>query len=246
MPVKKVAKKATKKVAGGAAGSGHRGGRLGSISKFKESLKSGGGGAGYIWTIADGVTAVVRFLTEPDEWHELYQHFDPEAKTYYTCVGRDLGCSYCEAGDKASFKYLANVVDMSDRRVRALGIPRSVAEILLKRMNNFNTLTDRNYEISRDGSGINDTKYDVDYSPPTHVNPKKFEPLDLDAIISSQKPGTVAGVEEDEDEDGLYPPPPKKSKVKRNTIADDDDEDDEPRRPVKRVAKKVAPKRKFH
>ena len=234
----KVARKVGAKKAPAKAAPTYRGGRLGSISKFKESVKQGGGGAGYVWTIADGVTATVRFLTEPDDWHELYQHYDQTVKSYFTCVGRENGCQYCEEGDRPGFKYLANVVDMADKRVRALGIPRSVAEILLKRLNNNKTLMDRDYEISRDGSTMENTKYDVDYKTPRPMNPKKFDLLDLDAIIRAQLPGAGSSEDEDdedEDEDFL---PPKKAK-RRSTIVDDDDDEDEEERPARRAAKKA-------
>lgn len=224
-------------------------GRLGSIANAKKSVKRKGGDS-RIRTIAAEDSVTARFLQEPEDWHGFYEHWINDA--YVPCTEGD--CDGCDAGIRKTFRYLANAYIVDDSKVCALKMPKTVVEQLLARYEKHGTVMDRDYELSRTGSGQTDTVYMVTPEPPQKMKLSRFDKdlIDLEEVLESLLDDEA--VDDDEDDK------PKKKKT-RNPWADDDDddegdeddeddeedddeEDDEPVRKVKKSAKKkVAPKK---
>lgn len=230
-----------------------KGGRVGSVATLKKKLKKGGGSGERMAVIPSDGSLTVRFITEPEEWVEFFQHYDSSrsGSYYFPCIEN---CPESHEGeDKPSKRYLANAVDTQEGKVVPLVLPASVASSLVKKYDKYKTLLDRDYEISRTGTGF-DTEYEVDAEPASKMNLSRFDPLDLEALLAAQ-------LEEPEDDDeeevkSSKPNPKKGVKTRRKPApieTDDDDEDDDddsdededevpPRRTVKRTTTKAAPK----
>lgn len=221
-----------------------KGGSVGTINRLKKSIKSGGRKDSIANIPEEGLT--VRFLTEPTEWFEYFEHYD-DTRTgsyYFPCAE---GCEFCEdnPGARASKRYLVSAVDTEENKVMALKLPLSVASSLMKKYDRYQTIMDRDYYLSKEGSGL-DTEYDITPEPPAKFNVAKFDLIDAEAVLQSMLAEGDDGVEDDdEDEDER---PARKSRrtgsskkttgsgtKRRRPVADD--EDDEPR-PVRRVKRR--------
>jgi hypothetical protein len=176
-------------------------------------LKKGGGA--FIKNVPkEGIT--VRFMTEPEEWINYKEHYDPELKAYYPCIEGD--CPGCEQNIKTSKRYLTNAIDREDDRVVPLKLPADAANRVVIKFDKYGTILDRDYTIERFGEGL-DTKYEVSPEAPEKIRLSKYEPLDL---MKALKDSWNNAFGEDDDED-------------------DEDEDEEPvrkRRPVAKSALK--------
>jgi hypothetical protein len=191
-----------------------KGGQVKSIKSLKTQMKKGGGGAGYLKRVPEDGSLVVRFLTEPDGWVMFFEHYDAVRK-FYPCT--DTGCPGCAEGDRPSQRYLTNAVDVDENAVIPLLLPKSAASSVLKKYDKYGTLLDRDYEVSRTGSGM-DTEYEAIPESPTKMNLNRFEELDLWSLIEAQ-------LSEDEDDE-------------------DDDEDDRPRRSSRKGSDRTTSRRK--
>lgn len=229
----------------------------------------------------DGAEARVRFLTEePINFNEHTVKVFKNGKERYDsflCT-QDEDCPYCEDGNKSSFKGAFLIWDYSEFEVKdSNGKKKKVKGSLklyvagtrvlsqLDRLSNRYGLTDRDYEISRTGTGT-DTSYMIErtdeVSPLTKAKisnmlPDKLkESFDgtmesLYAIVEEQlkmylPDYDVDDEEEDEDEDD-YEERPRKSKSSRdeykgrkNLVSyddeDEDEEDEEDEEPPKKRA----------
>lgn len=139
--------------------------QLGSKKGIERSLK-GGSGKYALRVPAEGVT--VRFITEPERWFEAQLHFDERRKTSYPCVGIEDGCIACEEGQEARSRWFANVYSIDEDRVSPFEMPKSVVKLLYKKYDRYNTIMDRNYEITKEGTGLN-TEYEVDALAAEHM-----------------------------------------------------------------------------
>lgn len=228
-------------------------GRLGSIKAAKNSVKKSGNAL--IRNIPkEGIT--VRFLEEPSEWFGYYEYYDESRKNYFPVIeGEDT-----PEGASVSFRYLANAYVVDDSDVRAVKMPKSAVEQLIARYEKHGTVMDRDYELSRTGSGKNDTKYMVSPDSPAKMNLSRFKLIDLAEVLES----LIVAEDDDDDDDEDESPSPmrtRRSTPKRSSrdIEDDEDEDyeddeeddeddeDEPparRRPVKKTSTTRKPVRK--
>jgi hypothetical protein len=202
------------------AGPKIKGGHVGSIASLKKRLKKGSGGQ-YLSRVPGDGALTVRFLTEPDEWIEYFEHFD-QMRKFYPCTDN---CPGCLEGDKPSKRYLSNAVDTQENKVIPLVLPASAASSLVKKYDKYATLLDRDYEIARSGTGF-DTEYEVTPEPPTKMNLNRFDALDLMALLGAQLE------DEDEDADDDDKPAkaaakPKPGRRKAAPVADDDEEDED-------------------
>jgi hypothetical protein len=217
------------------------GGTVGTIAGLRKSLKKGGGG--YLTRVPaqDGMTA--RFLTEPDEWVKFFEHYD-EIDKFTVCTQDCVKCA--ENGTKGrSKRYLTNAVDMSDGKVVPLVLPASLAEIMLKRYDKFQTLLDRDYELERTGTGL-DTSYDALPQAPRKVNLARFKKLDLWAKLMEQLPDDSDEEEDDEEDEAprrrkVVSRPVAKTVTRRKIARSEVDED----APVKKVNGKILVKRRI-
>lgn len=208
-----------------------RGHTMGSLSAVRKSLKSKGGiGGGKIKIISAEQTFAVRFLTEPSEWFGFYEHYNA-TDGFFACYEGEC-CA--NSTDKASMKYLANVFVQEDNKVMALKIPKSLAEDLMRSCEKYTTMQDRWYEVSRVGTGKNDTKYSRDPEAPTKFRlPRDAKLIDLHALMQKM----VEEVEEaDDDEEEVNTSRERRASSRRSSgparrssraVLDDDDDEDE-------------------
>lgn len=192
-------------------------GRLGSMSALKKSLK-GGQGNPNVRTIPTEDSLTVRFLQEPEDWYGYYEHWLSDGPVPCT-EGECDGCDSDDPDEKRrSFRYLANAFVVDDQKVRVLKLPKSLVELLVNFYNKYGTLLDRDYDLSRTGSGQMDTKYMAAPDSKSQMKLSRFKDkmLDLGDILLE-----MANSSDDDDDDDE----PVKS---RKTPWDDDDDDDEP------------------
>ena len=206
-------------------------GRLGSVKAVKRSLK--GGGQKNIKSIPKEDSLTVRFLDEPPEWHGYYEHF--VGKQYVPCTTDD--CPGCDSDDpeeqKKMFRYLANAYVVDDQKVWAVKMPKSLVESLMAFYTKYKgTIMDRDYELSRTGSGQNDTRYMAIPESPSKLKLSRFEDkkLNLDDVLSSLVSDED---EEEDDDDDETPKKAKKSKPKSTKDRDPWDDDDAPKKKKK-------------
>lgn len=222
-----------------------RGGKAKSMKSLKSSLKRKSS-ENYLKRIPnEGIT--VRFMTEPDEFFEYYEYWDPSDKAYYPEVeGVEPNI---EPGRKPAKRFLANAVDVSEGKVVPLVLPATALAQLVKKYDKYGTILDRDYEINREGTGM-DTEYDVTPEPASAMKMSRFAELDLQAVLESQLPGANEEDEDDDDEEEDEAPRRRaKRKVggtsrKRPVDDDDDDDEDEDDEPVRRPSPKKRPKKR--
>lgn len=194
--------------------------RVGSVKRLKESSRRSG--ASLIKTIGADEPLVVRFMEEPDEWIEYEEYYSEETEPRYFPAIEGLDPDFVSDLRKPSKRFLANAVDVSDNQVIALKLPAVAANSLAKKAEKFGTITDRDYELSREGSGLQ-TEYEVTPEPPSRMNLRRFKALDLMDILAQQVPLELR--DGDDDDDPPFEP---------------DEDDDEPiRRPAKKTRTQV-------
>ncbi len=202
-----------------------RGGAVKSVADLKKRLKKGGGASYLTRTPSDG-SITVRFLAEPEDekWVEYFEHFDEQRK-FYPCSD---DCDGCRTGDKPSKRYLTSAVDVQENKVVPLVLPVSAMNSVIKKYDKYGTLLDRDYEISRSGTGF-DTEYEVTPEPPTKMNLNRFDTIDLMPLLASQ----LDDDDDDSDEDSKSTRKkpgrkgPRQDDSKGILDNDDDDDDDE-------------------
>lgn len=171
-----------------------------SLSSLKKSVKGGGRGASGKVAYIPEDPLLVRFLQEPNKWVEYFEHYNgPNSDPRYSpCV---TDCERCEDGNKAAKKYLANVLDVTKNAVVALKMPTSLVEQLLKFEGKYGTVIDRDYELSREGSGL-DTTYSAIPESPTRVSVSRYAKslFDLEDLLE-QWVDEEDGDDEDEEEE---------------------------------------------
>lgn len=218
-------------------------GRLGSKQKIKQALGGNGGGHAKIAIVKEDEPLTVRFLHEPEEWYGYREHYN-EHDGFFPCT--EGAC--CNDNDRASMKFLANAYVTNLGKVMAVKLAKTLMDALSKHYDRRGTMLDRDYDLSRSGSGMRDTTYTASPESPSKMNLSRYkrEMIDLEELLESLLPGAD---EEDEDET------PRRSKSRRvldddddddyDDDMDDDDEDEEDERPVRRrVAKKSVTRKK--
>lgn len=212
--------------------------KIGSMQKLKKSLKNTGGGGNFLTRVSkDGLT--VRFLTEPDQWIEYYEHFDDERK-FYPCSD---DCPGCKDNNRPSKRYLVRALDRNDNKVVGLVLPGTLAKTLTDVMyEKFSTLLDRDYELIRTGEGMNDTRYTTVPESPKSVRLSRYsadKPVDSGDLMEMLEESYNRAFDMDDedadtdsDEDLL------------EDVDDEDDEDEPVTRRGSRSRQKSAPARK--
>lgn len=196
------------------------GGKIG--KNYKQTAESGGGV--FVKTVPVDDSIMVRFIDEPEEWFGYYEHYDAVRK-YFPCV--EGGCPGCaDSENRRSFRYLANIVLLDEKRVVPLKLTKDLANQLFARYEKYNTLRDREYELSRTGSGMKDTNYMAAPEPVSKFNYGPYEAMDLEKVLSDMldRAESADAVEEDEDE---KPAPKKTIKPKAKPQVEDNEEDED-------------------
>lgn len=208
--------------------------RYGSAAKARAAVK-GGGSNNALRRLKAEETVKVRFLQEPEDWHEAWYHYVDDK---FSWCSQARSCPGCSVGNRARKIVLANAVIMhSDRdgeagKVVVMQMPTTLADQVLKRHERFETVLDRDYDLSREGTTKNDTKYSVDYDEKKRRDLSRWEDKihDITAIVSSDISQNSSSDDSGEDEDDEEPRSTKKSS-RRSSHEDEDyedeDEDDE-------------------
>lgn len=194
-----------------------RGGQVKSVKALRNSMKKGGSD-NRLKRIPKDEPLVVRFIQEPDEWFEFFEHWDDSTNRPVICAD---DCEYCADDVRVSKRALASVVVIAEGKVEPLVLPSTLVNRLLTRYDKYHTMIDRNYELIRTGNGL-DTEYDVEAEAPTPMRLSRYAAIDATELLESMAPGAD---EEDEDE----APAPKKAVKRRPAppVEDDEDEDEE-------------------
>ena len=217
--------------------------KLASKKGLKQSLSSGG--SKFAQRVPEeGI--VVRFLTEPEEWWEVALHYGE--KTSFPCNGND-GCLGCDEGMDTGRKWYASAYVVDDDRVVAFEMGKSVVEEISRKYERNHTITDRDFEITKEGTGMR-TRYYVDAHDPRHVKGlDKMEPIEMEEFFEEwlKRALREEGAEEEITSVGRRRSKTSKSSSRRVVEEDDiedDDEDDEDddvdERPRRRPARKTS------
>lgn len=138
------------------------------------------GGAQFMRYLKDGDTTF-RILQEPQDWMTFWEHFDNDKKVSYPCPGTE-DCPGCNSEDpnvkKKTKRRCFNVLENRDGvdYVNVYKIPVSLADKMMLRFARNDTITDRDYTISRFKQGRK-VEYDIEGGPksPVKIDPTKFE-----------------------------------------------------------------------
>lgn len=193
-----------------------KGGEAGSITAIRQQIASG---ENYLQRIPADNSIRVRFMTEPSKWFQFFEHYD-EVLRFFPC--QDGDCPGCDEGNRASKRYLANVVILSDGDPKTvpLVVPSTLVPRLLTRHDRYKTLMDREYELMRLGSGLKDTQYDIEVEPKSEFNFKKFKLLDLEEVLQKQLDQALQISNKDDEET------PSKRRLKEDPVDELDGDDD--------------------
>lgn len=239
-----------------------------SISEVKKELKKRSGNRPITTVPKEPGEITLRFLTEPHKTKN-----GPGFAQYEECwLGKQCfpyteGMKEGRDFERKGTMYLANALDVEKDKVVAFAVKPSVMDVLVMKFDRNGTIMDRDYEISKYGSGF-DTKYNVEAESPKRRNLDKYKLLDLEKVLQMAY-DAVFGDDDDEDEEEDEPRTKRRPGARRKThrsrdydeddeeedededeeeyddededdYEDDDEEEDEPpRRAKKRVAKPV-------
>jgi len=204
--------------------------RFGSVKAAKSALK-GNRANGALRRLKPDETLKVRFLEEPDDWFEAHYHW--LGGNFLWC-SQDKSCAGCKAGDRPKTIVLANAVifnsedDREQNKVVVMQMAPTLANTLLKFHEKRKTITDRDYDLTREGSGVNDTVYSADPDDPRPRKMSRFanDLHDIEAIIASEI-GGGDGEEDEEDDEPRSTKKPAKKSSRRSDEEDDEYEDEE-------------------
>lgn len=194
--------------------------KMGSVKAVKQSLKGGGGHLmSYIPKEGDSLT--VRFLDEPEEWVNYTDVYDPVLKRGYPLPDDPTMPGYDDDLRKSS-RYIANAVNVDTDKVIVLQMPKSVVNKLITRYDKNGTLTDRDYEIWRTGTGL-ETEYDTQSDAPSKKKLDKYERKDLIDTLEQAYDAVFGDHDDDDDDDSEEVKPKSRSKKakKKEEAAED-------------------------
>jgi hypothetical protein len=129
----------------------------------------------------------VRFLTEPEDWHGYYEHWMQDGPIPCTTDDCD-GCNSDDPDEKQRiFRYLANAYVVDDQKVMAVKMPKTLVENLMVFRDKYKTIVDRDYDLTKTGSGKEGTKYFATPDSPKRLKTERFDGQlhDLAAILQS-------------------------------------------------------------
>ena len=163
-----------------------------SAQEAAEEPGRGGQGGDFIRYLKDGDTTL-RILQEPDEWTYWWEHFDQGRNISYPCprgandpIEDCPGCSSenektAKVGRKIGFNVLTSW--NGTEYVNAFKVGPTVADKLKNRHTRLNTITDRDYTITRYKTTADRYDFDVEGGTPTPVNLRKEEWKDIEEML---------------------------------------------------------------
>lgn len=204
------------------------------IKSLKEEISKSGTNRGKFLFLREGGKARVRFLTEFSDGVTVPFHDNYKLSVNVPCqelFGRQ--CPHCDDEDlRTRNQYAWAVFDYESNEVK----------ILMHAINNctpvgalaaffeaYGTITDRDYELKKIGSGTN-TTYSVVPLNPTKFRNKNAKPMSEQAILKAiDKAYPCEGVEDDEDEEEEKPRKTNKQKKagKKNQVMPEPEETEE-------------------
>lgn len=196
--------------------------QMGSVQAVKNSAK--GGGNSKMAFIPSDKALVVRFLEEPEHWIMYQEVYDPMRKNSYP-VPDDPTMPGHDDDLRKSDRYLANIVDVDRDIVKALKLPKSVVNALIARYEKYGTLTDRDYELYRTGSGL-DTEYFADPEAPSKKKLDKYDTMDLEEVLIEAYEAVFGSAEKAEPVRSSSAPKPTRKPPSVEEPVEEDDEDD--------------------
>lgn len=163
--------------------------RFGKSAQEAAEEASRGGGGDFIRYLKEGSTTI-RILQEPDEWLYYWEHFSPSGFSF-PCLSEDRdNCPGCSSDNekmkKASRKIAFNVLVSFNgtEYINAFKIGPMVSEKLENRYKRFDTITDRDYTITKYKTSNDRWDFDVEGGTPTPVDLHKDEWKDIEALLA--------------------------------------------------------------
>lgn len=163
-------------------------------------------GGDYIKYLRDGDTTF-RILQEPDDWKYYWEHYNAGGFSY-PCTGED-DCIGCNSGNdresKASRRIAFNVLQGYNGAdyVNVFKVASAVADKLQNRYDRLETITDRDYTITRYKTAGDRYDFDVEGGMKSEIDLSRYELKDIEAMVAQQwedawgngsgKPQTAAG-----------------------------------------------------
>lgn len=162
-------------------------------SKFSETdtttRTNTGGGGKWIKGFKEGETRI-RFLQEFEDdpgWVIYYEHYNP-AGSYFPCTGDRDSCPGCTSTNErmkgASRRVAVNAIVGNYQDVYKIPI-KLANRLKIKAERNGNTITDRDYIITRVGMD-KDTEYDVESGNALPIDTSAYTMLDINAMLQTQ------------------------------------------------------------
>lgn len=194
------------------------------IDKIKSDVKKAGANRGKFIYFKEGEKQRIRFLTDMDDGMEVVFHDSFEKGVNVPCqeiFGKD--CDYCDDDElRTRSQYLWSVYNYETKEVQIFMFPVnsfSPVPALMAMYENYGTLTDRDYVISRQGKQTN-TSYSV-----VPMDKAKFRNEKAKAYSESQilKMLAKAYPTDDDDDDDEEDEKPKKKNKKAEKIEPDTD-----------------------
>jgi hypothetical protein len=152
----------------------------------------GGAGGDYIRYLKEGPNTF-RILQEPDEWLYYFEHFSPAGFSFPCPRGKNDPVSVCpgcssdnDKMSKVSRKIAFNVLMSFNgtEYVNAFKIGPMVSEKLENRFKRFDTITDRDYTITKYKTSADRWDFDVEGGTPTPVDLHKDQWKDIEALLA--------------------------------------------------------------
>ena len=176
----------------------------------KKKLKSGGGNYPDQLLLKDGQEAKIRFRS--DKAFCFNQHYVKSLNRYLTCLGDK--CPMCKKDIAKSFKGAYPVIDRRDGKMKILAVGIKMLRIIDKYMRKYETLKDRDYELSREGASTS-TVYSLipDEKKKTTDKEKEMKKPDMQKAFMPKTREQIlemfeevkASKDEEEDEDDVAP-----------------------------------------
>jgi hypothetical protein len=165
--------------------------RFGKSAAEAAEEPSRGGGGNFIKYLKDGDNTF-RILQEPTEWKYYWEHFSP-AGFSFPCP-RDVDdpvemCPGCSSDNekmkKPSRKIAFNILHSFNgtEYVDVMKVGPTVSEKLENRYKRFDTVTDRDYTVTRYKTSKDRYDFDVEGGTPTPVDLHKEEWKDIEAML---------------------------------------------------------------
>jgi hypothetical protein len=177
-----------------------------SVKNLKQGLKSKGG---LITWIPKEASLNVRFLTEPDGWCKYTEIWSEVSNAGYP-MPEEGQPGYPDPEQRKNVRYLANAVDVDANRGIVLQMPKSLVNQLVVRYDKYETITDRDYELFKTGSGL-DTDYGLSPEPASKRKVDQYPIQDLEEVL--QKTYDSVWGDSDAGEDEGPPARPAKAAV---------------------------------